>query len=188
MTHVRVILPGYNTKVLNYEMLKPYTSPELQLSIAYVDIAVNAVRRELDMALMGPGLIKQVLNTEESVDAIVIDLMGDIAIRALREAVSIPVVSLPQTTMHVAAMMGNKFAIINTTADLTPIQEHLAREYGLYDRLAGIVGIELDPLADYHSEDTINSLIQQCAAAVTCKQADVLIFGSGRLIGYNCYL
>ncbi|WP_019218083.1 aspartate/glutamate racemase family protein [Legionella tunisiensis] len=186
MTQVHVILPGYNTKVLNKEMLQPYQSSELQLSIRYVDIEVDAMRHEFDMALIAPGLIYEALAAEkEKADAIVIDMMADSALRALRESVSIPVVSLPQTTMHVAAMMGNKFAIINTTEELTPIQENLARVYGLYDRLACIQGVQLDPKDDYRSEATISALVEHCYDAVTSKRADVLIFGSGRLIAYR---
>ncbi len=185
MTHVRVILPGYNTKALNMKMLKPYISPELELSISYVNIAVDAVRHELDMALLTPGVIKQaMIAEEEGVDAIVIDLMAEIGMRALREAVSVPVVSLPEVTMHVAAMMGNKFAVINTTEELTPIQEHLIRKYGFSDR-ACVQGVQLDPHADYRSKKTIHSLMEQCYEAVTKKHADTLIFGSGRLIAYR---
>lgn len=167
-------------------MLKPYSSPELEFSIAYVDLPVDAVRHEFDMALLAPGLIKQAMLAEkENVSAIVIDLMAEIALAALREAVSIPVVSLPETTMHVAAMMGRKFAIINTTDELTAIQENLARNYGLWEHLACVQGIQLDPHADYSSEETIASLIEQCADAVIKKEADTLIFGSGRLIAYR---
>ncbi|ASQ47331.1 aspartate/glutamate racemase family protein [Legionella clemsonensis] len=186
MTHIRVILPGYNTKVLNMDMLKPYITPELELSIAYVNVAVDAVRHELDMALLAPGLIKQAMLAErEKVSAIVIDLMAEIALAPLREAVTIPVVSLPEATMHVAAMMGRKFAIINTTEELTAIQENLARNYGLWEHLACVQGIQLDPHADYTSDKTIESLVEQCADAVIKKQADTLIFGSGRLIAYR---
>ncbi|KTD07888.1 aspartate/glutamate racemase family protein [Legionella jamestowniensis] len=186
MTHIRVILPGYNTKVLNMDMLKPYVTPELEISIAYVNLAVDAVRHELDMALLAPGLIKQAMLAEkENVSAIVIDLMAEIALAPLREAVSIPVVSLPETTMHVATMMGRKFAIINTTDELTAIQENLAKNYGLREHLACVQGIQLDPHADYTSEKTIENLVEQCADAVINKQADTLIFGSGRLIAYR---
>ncbi|HAT7923010.1 TPA: hydantoin racemase [Legionella pneumophila] len=186
MTHIRVILPGYNTKVLNKEMLKPFESPSLELSVDYADIAVDAVRHEFDIALMAPYLIKKVIKAEqEKVHAIVIDMMADVAMRALREAVTIPVVSLAETATHVAAMMGNNFAIINTTDELTPIQESLVRSYGLYDRLACIQGIQLDPHDDYRSEKIIHGLVEQCADAVIKKRADTLIFGSGRLIGYR---
>lgn len=186
MTHIRVILPGYNTKVLNMDMLKPFESAELKLSIDYADISVDAVRHEFDIALMAPYLIKKVMIAEsEKVNAVVIDMMADVALRALREAVTTPVVSLAETAMHVATMMGNNFAIINTTHELTPIQENLARSYGLYDRLACIQGVQLDPHDDYRSEKTINELIEQCADAVINKRADTLIFGSGRLIGYR---
>lgn len=186
MTHIRVILPGYNTKVLNMDMLKPYLTPELEISIAYVNVAVDAVRHELDMALLAPGLIKQaILAEKENASAIVIDLMAEIALASLREAVSIPVVSLPETTMHIAAMMGRKFAIINTTDELTAIQENLARNYDLWEHLACVQGVQLDPHADYTSEETIEHLVEQCADAVVNKHADTLIFGSGRLIAYR---
>ncbi|HAT9430685.1 TPA: hydantoin racemase, partial [Legionella pneumophila subsp. pneumophila] len=80
MTHIRVILPGYNTKVLNKEMLKPFESPGLELSVDYADIAVDAVRHEFDIALMAPYLIKKVIKAEqEKVHAIVIDMMADVA-------------------------------------------------------------------------------------------------------------
>lgn len=186
MTQVRVILPGYNTKVLNMEMLKPYQSAELTLSVDYAEIPVDAVRHEFDMALMAPALLKKVMQAEkDKMDAIVIDMMADVALRAVREAVAIPVVSLAETACHVAAMMGNNFAIINTTEELTPIQENLVRGYGLYERCATIQGLNLKPEDDYRSEKVIENLINQCADAVINKKADVLIFGSGRLIAYR---
>ena len=51
-TQIRVILPGYNTQVLNEEMLRPYQSTELILSVDYANIPVDAVRHEFDMALI----------------------------------------------------------------------------------------------------------------------------------------
>ncbi|WP_419420904.1 aspartate/glutamate racemase family protein [Legionella sp. D16C41] len=186
MTHIRVILPGYNTKALNMDMLKPYMSSELTISIAYVNLAVDAVRHEFDMALLAPGLIQQAIRAEkEDASAIVIDLMAEIALAAIREAVSIPVVSLPEVTMHVAAMMGRKFAIINTTHELTAIQENLARNYGLWNHLACVQGIQLHPQDNYAADETIQGLINQCYDAVVNKEADTLIFGSGRLIAYR---
>ena len=68
MTQVHVILPGYNTTVLNEEMLQPYQSSELQLSIRYVDMEVDAMRHEFDMALIAPGLIAEVLAAEKELD------------------------------------------------------------------------------------------------------------------------
>ncbi|STX52440.1 hydantoin racemase [Legionella busanensis] len=186
MTHVRVILPGYNVKALNMDMLKPFVCTELTLSIAYVNLPVDAVRHEFDMALLAPGLIEQAIQAEkENASAIVIDLMAEIALAAIREAVSIPVVSLPEVTMHVAAMMGRKFAIINTTEELTAIQENLARVHGFSDHLACVQGVQLNPHDDYTAEEIIQNLIEQCYDAVIEKHADTLIFGSGRLIAYR---
>ena len=75
---------------------------------------------------------------KEGFDAVMITCFGDPMLWAIRQAVDIPVVSLGESSMLLATMMGYKFGVVTISPYNIYEQEHSIAKYGLMERLAGI--------------------------------------------------
>jgi allantoin racemase len=80
-------------------------------------------------------LIKGIIRAERSgFDAAVISCGNDPGLNAAREAVSFPVVGITETAMHLACLLGSKFAAIVVDKRCIPLVERNLRQYGLEAR------------------------------------------------------
>jgi allantoin racemase len=75
---------------------------------------------------------------KEGFDAVMITCFGDPMLWAIRQAVDIPVVSLGESSMLLATMMGYKFGVVTISPYNIYEQDHTIAKYGLTERLAGI--------------------------------------------------
>ncbi|MGD0657161.1 MAG: aspartate/glutamate racemase family protein [Syntrophorhabdales bacterium] len=74
---------------------------------------------------------------KEGFDAVLIMCFGDPMLWQIRQAVNIPVVSLGESSILLAAMMGLKFGIVTISPYNIPETEHTIAKYGLEHRYAG---------------------------------------------------
>jgi allantoin racemase len=75
---------------------------------------------------------------KEGFDAVMITCFGDPMLWGIRQAIDIPVVSLGESSMLLATMMGYKFGVVTISPYNIYEQEHTIAKYGLTERLAGI--------------------------------------------------
>jgi Asp/Glu/hydantoin racemase len=75
---------------------------------------------------------------KEGFDAVMITCFGDPMLWSIRQAVDIPVVSIGESSMLLATMMGYKFGVVTISPYNIYEQEHTIAKYGLTERLAGI--------------------------------------------------
>jgi Asp/Glu/hydantoin racemase len=70
-------------------------------------------------------------------DAIAVGCYTDPCLEEVRDTVTIPSLYIMQTSMHVASMLGAKFAFVSYNPDNLRTMRLLAQRYGLEHRLAG---------------------------------------------------
>jgi Asp/Glu/hydantoin racemase len=70
-------------------------------------------------------------------DAIAVGCYTDPCLEEIRDTVTIPSLFIMQTSMHVASMLGSKFAFVSYSAANLRQMRILAQRYGLEHRLAG---------------------------------------------------
>lgn len=75
---------------------------------------------------------------KDGFDAVLITCFGDPMLSQIRQAVNIPVVSLGESTMLFATMMGYKFGLVTISPYNIYENEHTIAKYGLSEKLAGI--------------------------------------------------
>jgi Asp/Glu/hydantoin racemase len=75
---------------------------------------------------------------KEGFKAVIITCFGDPMLREARQAVSIPVVSIGESSMLLAIMMGCKFGVVVESPVLVDPIEHRIAEYGFKERSVGI--------------------------------------------------
>ncbi len=82
----------------------------------------------------------------EGYDAFLIGNISDAGIREAREQVSIPVLGLSETCMHLACMMGARFGMVAISEKWIPRLTENAQRYGLERQLAGIEPMRTSPI------------------------------------------
>ncbi|NMM78116.1 hypothetical protein B2J89_15670 [Acidovorax sp. SRB_24] len=116
-------------------------------------------------------------------DAFALGCFFDPALREARSLVDIPVVSLSETSMLTACSLGRRFAVVSLNDFQSQLTEDLAYQYGLTQRLAGIVtmapAVSLFEL-ETNSASVKARFLQACREAVALG-AEVVIPGDGVL-------
>jgi allantoin racemase len=163
----------------------PAARPGCEVEVVFLDHGPASIESEFEEAMAVPDtIVKAVLAEEDGADAVVIDCMLDPGLDAVREKVSIPVIGPAQASMHLAAMLGDRFSIITVVDRLVAPFRKRARLYGVLDRLASVRSIEVSVLELEHDrEATINPLVKEALAAIEVDGADVLIFGCTGMSG-----
>lgn len=70
-------------------------------------------------------------------DAVVIAVSYDVALRAAREMLDIPVVGITEAALLTACMLGGQIGVVVFGARVLPIYQELVRSHGLQGRVAG---------------------------------------------------
>ena len=129
-------------------------------------------------------IIKKV--ESEKIDAVVVAGFGNLGIYALKEALSIPTLSMSETSMTVAAMLGHKFTVLTTMRNNIPLLEDLVRLYRLENKCASVRGIDVNvEECVTHREQAMKKLSEEIVTIVEQDNAELVILGSAGLCGYN---
>jgi Asp/Glu/hydantoin racemase len=121
---------------------------------------------------------------QDCFDAVLITCFGDPLLYQIRQAISIPVVSLGESSMFLASMMGHKFGIVTISPYNIFEQEHTIAKYGLEHRYAGCrpnpEPADEQPLALLDSRRAIEAF-KKAARELIADGAEILIPGCGLL-------
>lgn len=177
--HVRLITPIITKGIRTLDDVAPLVRPDLAISQTVLDVGPPSIECELDEALAVPDTVcKAILAEREGVDAIVVDCMGDPGVRACREVVDIPVLGPCETSMHIAAMLGHRFAVVTTMDSSKPQFVNNAKLYSLADRMAPVRAVNVPVLdIDKDAEYLFRRMAEESLAAVREDEADVIVFG-----------
>lgn len=168
------------------ELLKSYASPGTTFELAYPeDLGGGEVLSVLEerKALSGlhhiletPALVKKAIEAERlGFDAVMQSNTFDPGVEASRLAVRIPVIGLLRASLHFAASLCNRFALIVPLETHIPHTMRLVQTYGMTSFVCGIKTIGLydtGDLSHYHDavmERTVavgKELVQQGAQAI----------------------
>jgi allantoin racemase len=183
--HLRVITPITTSGFRQPGHLKALETPGLEISHAEIATGPGSIETAIDDALAVPGTLVELARAErEGVDAAIIDCMADPGMNAGRELVRIPVIGPSQTSMLLAAMLGDRFSVITVLPRLRYQFERLARHYHLETALASVRSVDIPVLElEADLEATKRELIEQAIIAVETDKADALIFGCTGLLG-----
>src|SRR5690606_19426706 len=102
----------------------------------FIDIGTGSIENYIDDALVTiDSIVKAVEAEKAGCDGIIINCMCDPGVHAIREALSIPVSGTAEIAMHMAAMLGHKFAYIDVLDTSRTMVGDQAARYGLQSRL-----------------------------------------------------
>lgn len=125
---IKVVIPnsGMSRGTLNARelMLSHAVSPAVIISVDCIPSGPRAIESNTDEVLAGSMLIDAAVQAErDGYDAFVVYCFSDLAVDAIRENVSIPVVGPSEVALAAADIVANRFAVITT------VEENISRTY-----------------------------------------------------------
>lgn len=134
------------------------------------------------------SFIRAILEKVEEVkaDAVVLAGFGNVGVFALKEALSIPVVSISEGTQLIASLLGHKYTVLTMLKQFIPYQEDLVRLYGLENKCASVRGINVNvEKCVTDREETLNQLKEEILKIVEEDGAEVVLLGCAGLCAYD---
>ncbi|NJD98498.1 Asp/Glu racemase [Thermococcus sp. LS1] len=116
------------------------------------------------------------LNEFQGASAVVLNCFADPCLFELRENLNVPVFGAGETTLHIAAMLG-EFSVVGPGQNLVSWTRIQAREYGLFDKLVSVRRIDLPVGGILKNEESLyEETLKACEKAAE-DGADVIVLG-----------
>lgn len=112
--------------------LRDAARSDTELSVKFLKRSPYFIGSSYLEMLNNTEIVDAVIEAErEGADAAIIGCAGDPALRQAREAVNIPVIGLLESSMHIAASLGHKFAVVVPWEKVLPEVEEIIHRYGM---------------------------------------------------------
>lgn len=150
-----------------------------EFEFSYIEKGPNFILNAYDDAMAAPGLIQKVLEYEKKgFDAVVINCSSDTALRACREAVSIPVIGPTEATLLYGIQLTEKFCILTFSEKMNDRFYRIAKELGLEDRICKVQSVEMDFSQISNGEEhVVKALYQNIEALYRETKCDGYVLG-----------
>jgi len=129
-------------------------SPGTEIKPATGHFGALIISTRVDMAIAEHASLDMMTSEAADCDAAIIGASIDSGLRAVRQALPIPVLGLTEAALHVACLTAGRFGLVVMGPGSATITREMVAAYGLADRLAGIRWITAAPanlLADQQS-------------------------------------
>ncbi|WP_341946615.1 aspartate/glutamate racemase family protein [Microbacterium sp. LWH11-1.2] len=179
--HLRVINPTVSTEreATTLALLTGAAASGTRVSAATLPAGVASIESRRDDALVTPWVLRAAREAEaDRCDAILVDDMLDPGVHAAREVVDVPVLGSAEASMHLAATLGHRFAVITATrSTCDPVIEH-ARRFGVAPKLTSTRSLDI-PTAEIgrDPEAALASMVRCARATVELDGAEVIVLG-----------
>lgn len=183
---IRVVVPvasdQFNNEVVTE--FSAYASPGTEISAVSLDEGPQSIESECEEALVVPDFLRKCKEAEkDGCDAIICDCFGDPGVHAARELVDLSVIGAGESSMLLAAALGQRFAVVTVLPSVFTMIENLARRAGVGGKLASIRSVDI-PVLELHDKERMSAtLFQQMVQAIDVDRAHVLILGCTGMMG-----
>lgn len=187
---ILIVNPNTSDLVLGYMMgsAKRGAHPDTQLSGMRSPGGTASIDSSYGDYMSAPHMIEAVRRrvAKDKLDAVVLCGFGNVGIFALKEILDIPVVSISESTMALACILGHKFSCITVLPQFIPYQEDIVRLFGFEAKCASVRSININVEdAARERERTLGELKIAVAKIVEEDQAEVIILACGGLCDFD---
>lgn len=191
MQKIKVIVPVctdmWNAPVK--ALMERCKEPDTQIDIESLDAGPESLEFAYDQAYAELPTVKQAEKAQqEGCDGVIIYCFADPGLAAAREALSIPVVGLCESSIHVASLLGERFTILlagskQLFASKRIVVMNRLRAYGFEHKCASIrpLGVPVLDLEAQH-EKKLDQLLAQARTAIEQDGADTIVLGCGGIL------
>jgi allantoin racemase len=176
--HIRVVTPITTPGFTAASDFEPLARADTTVSHVELDVGPASIESAFDEALALPDTIGKIIRAEQDgADAVVVDCFGDPGVDAGREATEMLVLGPAQTSMHLAALLGQRFSVVTVLNAVIPLIEDLAGKYGLADKLCSVRTVDIPVLELDQHDRLVRALADEAVKAVEEDGAHVIVFG-----------
>jgi len=183
-----VINPNTSQSVTEHihRELEKIRRPDTELTVVNPEHGPVSIESAYDETLAGPPTLKEVRRAnQEGYDAIILACFSDPSLDAAKEISDIPVVGIEEATLHMAVMLGHKFAITTAFRNRVPTREIHARLRGVESAYACTLVLNMSVLEmDTEPERAKARILELSRQAVEEEGVEVIILGCAGLTGY----
>ncbi len=184
MRGIKVIIPnaGMDAATLHSraEMLSQWVSRDIPISVECIETGPVSIESLSDEVMAGRAVLRQGVRAEkEGFDAVVVYCFSDLAVHALRENVSIPVVGPGAVTIAAAGMQAVRFTVITTASKNLPrTLRRLGEDPVCREKMAAVRPLDI-PVEALRADPSVTQrrLEAVCREAVEQDGADTILLG-----------
>lgn len=159
---------------------KKFKDPSTEIEVRSLKEGPDSIETYLDVALASPGIVDIVMKEEERFDAFLIDCFADPGLDASREVSEKLVLGVAEVSMHVAALIANKFSVITTERNSIPWTEIQATNYSVGDKLVGVTSVDLGVSELEFNESNYSKFLTQSREELS-KGSEAIVLGCTRM-------
>jgi allantoin racemase len=162
---------------------------ETELTVVNPVEGPAAIESAEDEALAIPPMLELIRKAAPRHDAVVIACFSDPGLREAREIVTIPVVGIEESSLHLAVQLGRRFTILTSRAARVAAKIEHVEHLGLSSRLASVRPLEMGVLEmDADPDRAVARILEVGSAAVREDGAEVIVLGCAGLAGHAAAL
>ncbi|EHR78162.1 Asp/Glu racemase [Thermococcus litoralis DSM 5473] len=149
--------------------------PNDEFSVLSLKEGPKTIESFTDKTLACSRLLEN-LDMLKNANAIVINCFADPCLFELRENLNVPIFGVGETTMHIAAMLG-EFSVIGPGDNMISWTRIQAREYGIFDKLVSVHKIKFSVDDILEADERLYKATKDACLEAIDKGADVIVLG-----------
>lgn len=151
---------------------------DVDVDIVTVSWGPKSIENRVEEAFASVSYLPYLYKFSGTYDGFVVGCFGDPGLRAAREITDKPIVGPAETTLHVASMLADSFAIVVPLRSTVKLVSDVVRDYGYRDRVTSIVPIEMPVLElAKRKEEAVDNIVKKIEEGVLTRDAEALILG-----------
>jgi allantoin racemase len=183
---IRVVVPIASDR-FNGEVATEFSAcanSTTTFSIVSLDEGPQSIESECEEALVVPDFLRKAKEAERvGCDAIICDCFGDPGVHAARELVNIPVIGAGESSVLLAAALGERFSVVTALRSVFTLIGNVARRAGVREKLASIRSVDIPVLELNDKQKMSDALFNRMVQAIKEDDAHVLILGYTGMMG-----
>jgi allantoin racemase len=181
MKRINVIIP-VNTELwtrAHIDELNACKDSDTEITVSTLNMGAESIENGYDEAWNSLATILEVERAEkEGYDGVILSCFGDPGLRPAKEAVRIPVVGVAEASIHLASLLGRRFAVI--TAGPPDAGAYMMDNFKVYEMdhkciAVKSLGICILGLAEDHDTE-VNQFVQLANELIE-RGAEVIVIG-----------
>lgn len=157
--------------------LERFARKGTEVTVASLSKGPKSIESYRSKALVCPEILKLASKNRGKYDAMFVNCFGDPCVEALREGSEIPVLGAGKTSMVMAGLLGDRFAVISPTRSTARQVESNARRMGLEAGTFSVVALEIPVLQLERNRGRTIREITKAAKKCLTNGADVVVLG-----------
>jgi len=157
------------------EVARRAASPGTQILAASARFGAAIIGTRAELAVSEHASLELLARHAGGCDAAIVAASTDSGLRAARELLAIPVLGLTESAIHVACLLGGRFAALTLSARSGVLARELIDGYGFGSRCAGVRAVAAIPEHMLREPDRVAAMLAEEAREAVEEGADVIV-------------